>query len=181
MDRQKYLLLFAAVLLVMKFVILPVYDYRDELANQLESAQEHLAKRHKVFAEVELLKGEQAKIEETLSLLQGEFTQAIDHEFAKLTFQKKLEEQAREHGVVLQNIEWSEVVDGTPSSADLEVRFEAPFKSVMLFHSQLADAGYDVYTRELFTSVQRQRLGAKKLGNAKGTLSLSIYYLVQAQ
>ena len=180
-SRQKLLLTIVVVLGCIKFVILPVQLHINELTTQLQDENEKLVKRKLAIREVELMREQEAQLEENLASLKGQFQTGPESALLQLTFQKKLEALAREEEVTLTNISWPTTINGSPEIAELDIKYEAPLKNLMRFHSNLKSAEFNVVTDELFAAVSYQRLHWKKLGQAKGTLKLRIFYLVESR
>ncbi|XOV79217.1 MAG: hypothetical protein ACFHVJ_20255 [Aestuariibacter sp.] len=177
MDRQKVLLSIVGVLVLARFVIVPYFEFRNERIDELIRLKGMFAKSARLSSEVELLEQRLPAIEENLKSFENVITQAPDVDFVRLDIQRQIENVARKYDVTLENIEWGEVIAGTPSQIDLEIGFKSKFKNLLMFQHDIQALQQSISTTSIYAAVNKQNIGWKKLGFAQGNFRMRVYFM----
>lgn len=167
------------LLLFVKFVLLPVNDAIDASREKVEELQNRKYKGESRLAYKETIEKNTLMLNEKMEVLLNRFKVVEDGSLARIEFQRQLETSAKEYGVKLKSITWNNITEERIGNAEIDLKFEAPFKAIMLLHNRVETFGFNVETKNIFINVSGQNLAAKNLGDANGRIVLQVSYLVR--
>jgi len=175
-TRQMFLLSIVAVLLVVKFIIVPVLDWQNEIKTEIENKSRQLAKMERATDNVDdyqrHIKELNQSIEHQLKLF---YPFSLESKF-KIDYQKRLEAIAAEHNVLLTNIGWNSVL--TVSEQRLEqyevaVYYRGETIDFARFIKAIESTEQVTNVKDLNMSFRGQR--DEKLGKISGNFVLNFY------
>lgn len=178
MDRQKLLLAIVGGLLLIRFGLVPLQELRAEKVDELNQKVKRFDKGESVLSKVPEYQSKLDELKQSLDRYESLYPAANTSLAAQLTVQEQLQNIAIERNVKLDEVDWISTVEGTPEQATMKIRFTANFKDLMYFVSEAERLGPWLSVSDLNYGVKKQRIGWKKLGEAKGSLILSISYIV---
>lgn len=178
MDRQKLLLILVAGLAFIKFVVFPFEEMRLEKVDEFEQKHNRNLKAQQLIDSGPVIREKLQSVEQQLMQFESFFPVASSSQEAQLKVQQQLQVIAENKKVLLEEIEWIETQSGRPELATLKISFDGKYKDVMLFVTEAENLGPWLITEELVYRVSNQRVKWKRLGQAKGSITLSVNYIV---
>jgi hypothetical protein len=179
MSRQTVLLIFVAVLLVLKFGVMPLREEIAENSAIIASLKERVGKGNALIATEQTLLEQEATLDEFLGDTKGSFPIVPAPEITQLQFQRMVRNAADKHNVSIESQEWTRYEEGIPSAAWFRVRVASSLENFPGFLLDMESIGQWVELDELNLDVANQDLRIKRLGLTTGRLIFKINYIVE--
>lgn len=177
MNRQVLLLAIVGALLFARFVWVPLNESRVE-------KQDIYTTKHAQFYKGEILLAQKNDIENALAEQNAKLEKYesiypnADSTFAaQLKMQQNIQVVALDKKVQLDEVEWISTIPGNPEKALLELNFSANLKDLMYFFTEVEQLGPWISITQMQYRVDKQRVNWKRLGDAKGKMTLEVFYL----
>ena len=178
MDRQKWLLLIVAVLVVLKLITGPLFARMDELRAEIELKNKRLERSESLEQERPRLTELNGELNSLLGELQSQYPLAEDPASTRLEIQAQIQSLALENGITISSLGWDIIRPGVPEQAFLTISFEGGFKEFVFYQVALEQQVNGLNIGELTFRVDNQSLRRNRLGTVKGDLIVEVSYLV---
>lgn len=177
-SRQSLLLITVGFLLIIRFVLVPLNVHRHSLNDEYQAKIIQYQKGQALLASNVVLSENIEVLQSSLSNLSGMLPKANQRVQAQLNAQQQIRSLADNRNITLEQMEWLSIQEGTPELARLSINFEAEFKDLMFFFTELSSMGIWLHINDYAFRVNKQRVRYKRLGEAKGNIQLDVYYIV---
>ena len=162
-SRVRWLLGLAAVLVALRFVVVPWTQAQDERRQQLEVLTQRLDRSAGVVEDKQQIMAAQGKLRVATQASRAIFPQVADKEQFRLDAQRTLSRIASRGGVRVSLFDW--VMDGEAARAGLaygrvNASLEGPLESLVSVHGQIE-------AEMPFAAVREVKLGASRGGASK--------------
>jgi hypothetical protein len=162
-SRVRWLLGLAAVLVALRFVVVPWTQAQDERRQQLEVLTQRLDRSAGVVEDKQQIMAAQSKLRAATQASRAIFPPVADKEQFRLDAQRTLAGIASRGGVRVSLFDW--VMDGEAARAGLvygrvNVNVEGPLESLVSVHGQIE-------AEMPFAAVREVKLGASRGGASK--------------
>lgn len=151
MNRSRILLGILAVLLTVRFGIVPWLEWQSGRRVALEVSQNRLLKSEALDADADEITASLASFRERMQGISQRVPREPSSDAIKLRVQQEISQLAAEHGVKISLFEWlAEGEAGSPSLAMVRARMQLAGSgaSVALFHSQLEARNGNLIVRQ---------------------------------
>ncbi|MDO6426501.1 hypothetical protein Q4489_05720 [Thalassotalea sp. 1_MG-2023] len=172
---RKNLLLIVALLAVIRFVIVPIFEWQEEKIDDIDAKITRLDKAENVI-------NRQAKLTTLLSDVQqsNEETEVLYHNFTstnamKLSLQQQVEKIFSQHSVKIKNFTWPNELPGNITELRAKVFFDGNTKDLAKLHLALS-AQTKLFNIAEWT-IHIRKMKEDSLGVASGSLVFSAYNL----
>jgi hypothetical protein len=166
-------------LLFIRFVLLPLHEIRVEKTEILQAKYSRYIKGKDLLKQKEVLQTRVDEVNLRLSQYQSLYPTDLSSSKAQLTMQQQMQRLAQDKRIVLDEVEWVSTIEGNPEKALLEISFEGNLKDLMYFYTAIEQLGPWVSVTDIQYRVDEQRVNWKQLGQAKGKLTLEVFYLIK--
>jgi hypothetical protein len=150
--RLKAGLTTAFLLILIRFGLIPIYDWQDKTIQRIKVVQQAVAKKRALMGNEDkidaLLMKTESSFEDTLKYYYQDFS---DTQALQLTFQKEIEELASSQGVKTGRKDWLEPSEGEVVQVPIKIVCEAEPQKIMAFLSSIENA-------DRFFSVDRLKI-----------------------
>jgi Tfp pilus assembly protein PilO len=150
--RLKAGLVVAVLLILIRFVLTPLYERQDETIQRVKVLQQAIAKKKALIGNEEKI---DVLLEETKSSLEGilkyYYQDFSDTQALQLTLQKKIEELASSQGFKIDRKDWLYASEGAIVQVPIKIICESEPRKIMGFLSAIENA-------ERFFSVDRLKI-----------------------
>lgn len=179
MKRQTLLLLVVAILLLVKFGLVPLWDKIEENNAIISALENRVSKGNALIATEEVLRGQENQLDQFLGDSKANFPVVEAPEITQLQFQRIIRTKADEFGITIESQEWTKYEDGTPAAAYLKIRVLGSLENYPGFLLAMENVGAWVSLDELNLDVNKQRLNHMRLGMTNGRLVFRISYILE--
>ena len=181
MTSNKKLLISAAIfLMVIRFVLVPVFTWQQDLITELESKQARLSKgMNLVERKDQIAKGIKDLEAQKKALLNNYFISERGIDDLKLRSQQRIESLLAEHQLQVRSFNWVSDIPGEIQETRAQVSFIGNTKDVAGLQMALAKAPQLIQVVEL--SLRLSGLDNKSLGQADGTAVIALYNIPTAE
>lgn len=175
LENRKLLLSVLAILLGVKFILMPWFSWQNELFSQNSRLNSQLTKG-------QLLTEKEAEIREYITQLDS-YNQQYKKRFIneepseikyRLTLQKAIEDKLEEKGLSQSSVSWLPSVKRGPFEEQMiQLTIKGRFKSFAEFLVEIEQVEPRLSVRQIQLNVSKVFPQEKLLGNARGTVVLS--------
>lgn len=140
-EQYKKYLPWLSLLVIAKFLWLPVFESRNEHREELSIFQSQIVKTQEVINNKDAFDGQKSSLERAIKKVEHSFYQTDDESAFRLEFQKQLEVEAQALNVKVQSITWLEPIrDQVVSWYNLEIVLSGSVDDIAAFHRSLAQS-----------------------------------------
>lgn len=178
-NKRKQMLSVLAVLLIARFVVVPVFDWQQQQITQIESQNNKLAKVQRVIARLPEISAELDKLQQSNQKLQALYANQASALAFKLQQQQRIEELFKVHNIEVKNFNWVAEIPGEITQLRAKVFFSGKSKDLALL--QLAIARLPKLLNVGEWTLQIRRMDGHSLGKVTGNLLLIAYNIPAVQ
>lgn len=153
--RLKAGLVVALLLILIRFVLTPLYEKQDETIQRVKVLQQAVAKKKALIGNEEkidaLLEQTKSSLEDTLKYYYQDFS---DTQALQLTLQKEIEDLTSSQGIKIERKDWLYPSEGEIVQVPIKIICESEPQKIMGFLSAVENA-------ERFLSVDRLKITSK--------------------
>lgn len=172
-DKRKVMLGVLAVLLLARFILVPIFDWQQEQILAIETKQQRLVKTNNIIDRLPQINLALSELEaNNLQQQQRYFEHASSNAF-KLQLQQEIESVFTEHELKVTNFNWVVEIPGEISQARAKIAFEGTTANFALL--QLAIAQFPKLLNIAQWTLQINRMNNRSLGKVRGSLLLTAY------
>ena len=180
-ELKKYpgLLTIVGVLLVLNYLVMPIIDWQDNQAQQLQQKQVQLAKQQAFIAQLDSYQQQLADVERQVTELSQFFysNQALDG--FELEMQTRVAKWLADSGLQNRSMGWQRrVVNEGYTELQLQVSVRGNVPNFQKFQQQIDNQSLRLVFDELRLTVSRA--SQTRLGNIQGNFKLNFYVLSDA-
>lgn len=179
MSRQIILLIIVSILALVRWGIVPLNEYNQQLQERIGVKLTRLEKGRQILASKENVEKGLLEIEQLMVAQQSSFPSMPSVEKGQLDVQRRVSGLAREYNVVIESAQWISIDEGSLVSGQLEVYFSGNVNDVVQWHLAIEQMGEWVSAERVDLNTSNQRLRTKQQGTAKGSLVVQILFTSQ--
>ncbi len=177
-NNNKLLLSLVAVLLLIKFAVMPIFDWQAEKIDQINSLHKREVKAAELLAQKEHLMQQVQLVEKKLADQQQAFPTFATSEDFRLETQKLLEELLKKHELNVKQIFWRnnkdvDVMEGM-YKARVSVRMYGKVKDFALLHADVVTDTPSV--KVVAMGLQTKQQSKTSAGTFKGVITFEAIY-----
>jgi Tfp pilus assembly protein PilO len=178
-SNKKHLLIVMFGLVAMRFIVVPLLSWQDDLVADLETKQSRLTKGRNLVERKEQIDSGIEKLEQhKKALINNYFLSDRGMDELKLRSQQRIESLLSEHSLQVRSFNWVSDIPGAIQETRAQVSFSGKTKDVAQFQLALAQAPQLINLVEL--SLRLNGLVGNTLGQADGTAVLALYNIPSA-
>jgi len=172
-NKRKLMLGVLAVLLVARFILVPILDWQQEQIKQITAKEQRLTKTNNIIARLPQIKVALAQLKQNNQQQQSHyFNQASPNTF-KLQLQQKIETLFTQHHLKVTNFNWVAEIDEQIAKARARITFEGSTKDFAMLQLAIAQLPKLLNTNQWTLHIKR--MNDHSLGNANGNIVLTAY------
>lgn len=122
--NTKKLLAVLAVLLILRFVFVPVFEWQDETLAQVQQQKLQLEKAERVIERTEILQNSIDNLKGKIAAVEKNYYQQQSNNAFRLQIQQEMEKLFVEHNVKLKNFDWTNEVEGLVTQNRATIAFD---------------------------------------------------------
>lgn len=177
-DLKKHatLLIVLVILVVVKFIVVPIIEWQEGLILENESYQSRIDRVQGLSENRERLQQSLNTVEKQQQLAQSLVHQYSDEATFKLKLQKLLDSYAAKYNVKVSNVNWLttvEMIDGAIIKFPIRMKVRGPTSKVVQFINYLESLSPIIDVDALNLNVKRQ--SGRALGSIDGQLTINLY------
>ncbi|SEK46974.1 hypothetical protein SAMN05216262_101434 [Colwellia chukchiensis] len=172
-NNRKMLLLVLLVLLIARFVIVPIVDWQDEKLASIAANSNNLHKSEQVIARSEKIATELAHVKQLNQTLSDKYFQQANLNDFKLKLQQQLESLFSQHNLKVKNFSWVAHIPGDVVQERANISFEGEIKNVVAL--QLAMAQLPQLLQIIQWNFPIRNMSETSLGTTRGQLLVAAY------
>jgi hypothetical protein len=180
LKQKSWLLILLAVLVVIKFIIVPIIDWQTDSLSEIALQQKKLNKMQYLLNNQQKITDQNRQIQHILDTAQTYFFHENDEASFKLNQQKLIEQLITKFSLSSQHIGWSEVIERSPHGIDkYQVEIKVKGKTVDVIRLM---ADIESHTPRIAISNFNLSLNNKlsnDLGTTDGKISLELFNYLQ--
>lgn len=161
------------LLLLARFVVVPVIEWQNARWQSLQVLEKQLAKANNVLS-----RGEQ--YQQTLDALKATNDELLKHYYQqnnvnalKLSFQQELEQLVKKHNVTIRNFNWPNELPGDITKLSAQLTVAGKTRDVASLHLDLVQHAKLIQVERFNLVIKKMKTGS--LGEVSGNLLLTIY------
>ncbi len=163
-------------LLVIRFIVVPVFDWQTEKITEITANKNKLTKAEQVISRIPKIEHELAKIKLSNGALELRYFNETSLSAFKLQLQQKIERLFSQHNMKVKNFNWVAELPGDVTQERANISFEGNLKDIALLQLALANLP------KLFNigqwSFQIKKMNENSLGNVRGRMLLVAYNVI---
>ena len=171
--NRKLMIGLLIALLVIKFVLVPIFDWQQEKISQIEITEQRLIKTQKVIERLPLIEEAFEKLQQQTTKQQALLFKEPTLNNFKLKLQQNIESHFAEHALKVNNFSWVAELPEQISEARAEVSFDGQMKDFATL--QLAIARLPQILNILQWQIRVDRMDDESLGKVNGKLLIAAY------
>ncbi len=164
-----------AVLLVMQFIIVPIFSWQQEQLMQIEASSKRLVKANGVIARLPIITDTLIPTEQKNKTLEALYYNYVPINTFKLEFQQEIEKLFEQHHVKVRNFNWILEIPGEIAEQRIKIVFNGKVKDFALLQMKLAQLPKFLNIAEW--TLQIDKMNETSLGTVNGSLVISAYIL----
>jgi len=172
-DKRKLMLSVLAILLIARFILVPIFDWQQEQILSLEAKQQRLVKTDDIISRLPQINVKLAELKTTNLQLQARYFEHTSSNAFKLELQQKIEALFSKYELKISNFSWVVEIPNQISEARAKISFEGTTANYAML--QLAIAQSPKLLNVVQWTLQIKRMNSKSLGKVNGSLLLSAY------
>jgi len=170
-DKRKLMLVVLAVLLITRFILVPIFDWQQEQIDQIKEKEQRLVKTNNIITRLPQVELALAQLKESNQKQQARyFNQALSNTF-KLQLQQKTEKLFSEHDLKVTNFNWVAEIPGQIMQARAKISFEGATKDFAKLQLEIAQLPKLLNIAQWTLHIKR--MNDHSLGNIKGSIILT--------
>lgn len=172
-DKRKLMLGVLAVLLIARFVLVPIFDWQQAQISTIEAKQQRLVKANAVVNRLPQLELALAQLQESNQVQQARYFKQSSLNAFKLQLQQQIETLFADYDMKISNFSWVVEIPGQITEARAKIAFEG--STANFARLQLAIAQSPKLLNIAQWSLHIKRMSSQSLGQARGSLLLAAY------
>lgn len=172
-NNSKKLLLVLGVMLVARFILIPIIEWQDDMIAENESLSKRLTKIDNVLFNEEVIALNLSKVKNTNSALQQNYFIASDVEAFKLKQQQVLEQKFENHKLKIKGINWIANIPGDVSEHRLKITFQGKTKHLAQMQMELVQQSPYIDVTEWVIRLKQNN--QTSMGLANGYVMLTFF------
>ena len=127
-SKHKVLLSVLAVLLLLRFIVVPIFAWQDEKIAQLQSSQQRLTKAENVIERLPQITQELEKLQRSNQQLASYYSTETSMPAFKLKQQQQIEKLFESYNVQVKNFNWAADIPGVIDQSRANITFDGKTK-----------------------------------------------------
>jgi len=172
-NKRKLMLAVLAVLLLTRFILVPIFDWQQEQIDQITKKEQRLVKTNNIITRLPQVQAALAQLKESNQKQQDRyFNQSLSNTF-KLQLQQKTELLFSEHDLKVTNFNWVAEIPAEITQARAKISFEGATKDFAMLQLEIAQLPKLLNIAQWTLHIKR--MNDHSLGNVKGSILLTAY------
>ena len=181
MNRQQALLGVVALLLLVKFGFGALNEARSDSRELLETKKSRYIKGKRLLETESSLDSQLQVINQALVEAKEIYPIADSPQNARLDVQRRINDLAEEHSLIIESAEWLSIQEGQPERAIFDIRFSGNFDAMAKFHLALEELGAWINVQEISANIRGQQSNRRTIGVARGSILFDVLYVVEGK
>lgn len=178
MARQNILLIFVGILVLIKFGFGQLNELRSESRELLEVKNKRYVKGKSLLDTETQLDEQLVAVNNSLDKAKEFYLISDSAQNARLEIQRRVNDVATKHNLILESVEWLAITEGQPERAVLDLRFSGKFDALAKLHLEVEGLGAWIKVQQMSANVRNQKMSRNAVGTAKGSLLFDVFYIV---
>lgn len=178
-NKRKLMLSVLAVLLIVRFVVVPIFDWQQQQIAQIASQSKKLAKVNRVIDRLPQISQALQNLQQSNQALQSHYYKSASLQAFKLQGQQQIERLFKVHNLQVKNFNWVTDIPGTITQLRARISFSGKTKDLAML--QLALARQTKLLDIGQWTLRIKRMNDHSLGDVTGNFLLTAYYISPAQ
>ena len=143
LKKHRFLLALITLLLVIKFIIVPLMEWQDSMVIDLKAKEKKLAKIEKVLSEQSVVTADREKLELMLDNTEKLFFATQAESVFKLNQQQAFEKLLTKHQITTVNFSWEAKTELTPLKLiryQIKTRLDGQFENLVSLYVDLENS-----------------------------------------
>jgi len=185
-NKHKIMLAMVSVLVLIRFVIVPILAWQDEKIAKIQSSNQRIAKAEKVIARLPKITLALEKLQLSNQSTEAFFTKAQSLPAFKLEQQQQIESLFKRFDIKVNNFNWAADIPGKISQSRAKINFEGKTSDLARLHLAIAGLPTLIKVTQWTANIKKKRRrrgrkakkdngNIKTLGIAGGSLVLIAY------
>jgi len=186
-NKHKIMLSLLTVLMLIRFVIVPIFSWQDEKVAKIQNSKQRIAKTENVIARLPQITSALKKLQLSNKNIESFFTKKKSLAAFKLQQQQQIESLFTTHGIKVKNFNWAADIPGKISESRAKITFEGKTSDFARLHLAIARLPTLIKVAEWTANIKKKRKrkskkannnnsdNVKTLGTARGSLLLIAY------
>ena len=176
-DKKRKLMVGAlVVLLIARFILVPIFDWQQEQIVQIAAKEQRLIKTNNIIARLPQINLALAKLKQSNQQQQSRYFSHKTTNAFKLQLQQRIDKIFSQYDLKVTNFNWVAEIAGDITQARASISFDGQTKDFAKL--QLAIAQLPELLNVNQWTLHIKRMSASSLGNAKGSIILTAYNIV---
>ncbi|MFQ3189628.1 MAG: 5-formaminoimidazole-4-carboxamide-1-beta-D-ribofuranosyl 5'-monophosphate synthetase [Paraglaciecola sp.] len=180
-KKHKMALSLIAILISIKYVLIPIFDWQDEQHVEVNLLQKQVSRINRVLHNSQEIEDYSVLLKNTLATSETLFLSAIDSSTFELEQQQWLEGKLKQYELDANNIGWTppqQYVDSKLLGHNVQLNIDGKTSNVIAFIQELQSQNHYIEIQAFNISFKRQ--SNLKLGTGRTRLNLVFYRREQA-
>lgn len=179
MKDKPVLLLVLGVLLLARFILVPIFDWQEETLTSTQHLQKKLNKSKAYLDDLPALQAHKEALEQALTVRRAESELFNDVNRYQIAKQRQFEAIFEQNQIVITSSNWLEPIPTEKGVIVLlRLKFHGKVKSFLASHLQLSGVSKSISITNLSLSISGQ--GSDSLGNVNGNVIIRFNALESA-
>lgn len=172
-NKRKLMLGVLAVLLLTRFIFVPIFDWQQEQIDQIEEKEQRLVKTNNIITRLPQVELALAQLKESNQKQETRyFKQPLSNTF-KLQLQQNAEKLFAEYELKVTNFNWVAEIPDKITQARAKISFEGATKDFAKLQLEIAQRSKLLNIAQWTMHIKR--MNDHSLGNVKGNILLTAY------
>lgn len=178
-NKRKLMLGVLGLLILIRFILIPVFDWQQEQINEINEKEQRLSKTDNIITRLPYVNAASDKLKKSNSKLQERYFNQPSLNTFKLQLQQKIEKLFSEHNLKVTNFNWVIEIPGEITQVRAKISFEGTTKDFAELQLNIAQLPKLLEIAQWTLHVKR--MNANSLGKVKGDILITAYNIVSEQ